>query len=105
MTEPSGIGRLPVSRQSQRVDVSADVTIRRPGERGYKLQIVDLSPHGCRAQFVVRPEIHAKVWVTFGGLEALSATVCWVNDFEVGLEFDRPIYPAVFEMVISRLKK
>jgi len=41
----------------------------------------------------------------FEGMDALEATVCWVCGFEGGLEFDRPIHPAVFDRLIAKLIK
>ena len=64
-----------------------------------------MSPDGCKAEFVERPKLDEHVWVRFDGLEALEAMVCWVRGFEVGLEFENPIHPAVFEMLVSKLTK
>ena len=43
------------------------------------------------------------VWVKFEGLEALEAMVCWVDGFAAGLEFQRPVHPAVFDVLLQRL--
>jgi len=68
------------------------------------VKIVDISPQGCKAEFVERPNLDELVWVKFDGLQSLEAVVCWTRGFEVGLEFERPIHPAVFEMLVERLK-
>jgi hypothetical protein len=91
------------SRRSVRVGLSAAITLRRSGQCRYRIQILDISHHGCKADFVERPAVDERVWVTFEGLEALEAIVCWVRGFEVGLEFEKPIHPAVFEGLISKL--
>jgi hypothetical protein len=39
----------------------------------------------------------------FDGLEALEAEVCWVDGFVAGLQFDKPIHPAVFDLLLERL--
>jgi len=83
--------------------MSAEVTLRRPGQTSYRVRIMDVSPHGCKAEFVERPKLDELVWLKFEGLDALEAIVCWVGGFEVGLEFQKPIHPAVFEMLVSRL--
>lgn len=52
-----------------------------------------------------RPNLDEIVWVKFEGLEALEAMVCWVRGFEVGLEFEKPIHSAVFDLLLSKLTK
>ena len=94
-----------VPRRSARVGLSAEITLRRAGQNRYRVKILDASPHGCKAEFVERPQLDEHVWVKFEGLEALEALVCWVRGFEVGLEFERPIHPAVFEGLVSKLAK
>lgn len=107
MMEAFGGGAEPNQdpRRSARVGLSAEITLRRSGHGGYRVKIVDVSPHGCKAEFVERPELDEHVWVRFEGLKALEAIVCWVRGFEVGLEFENPIHPAVFEGLVSRLAK
>jgi hypothetical protein len=79
--------------------------LRRAGHRGYRVKIFDVSPHGCKAEFVERPELDEHVWVKFDGLDSIEAMVCWVRGFDVGLEFENPIHPAVFSMVVARLPR
>ena len=73
------------------------------GHRGYRVKIFDLSIHGCKAEFIERPKLDELVWVKLEGLDALEAMVCWVRGFEVGLEFESPMHPAVFDMMVARL--
>jgi hypothetical protein len=63
----------------------------------------DLSPHGCKCEFVDRPKIGETLWLKFDGLETLGCTVSWVEGSNVGLQFARPIHHAVFEMLLYRL--
>ena len=108
MTQPFDTGstpsRSPVPRKSSRVTLSAEVILRRIGQGSYRVKIFDVSLHGCKAEFVERPKLDETVWVKFDNLEALEAMVCWVRGFEVGLEFQRSIHPAVFDMLVQRLK-
>ncbi len=97
--------RPPWPRKGMRVGLSAEVTLRRTGRSNYRVKILDVSLHGCRAEFVERPELDELVWIKFDGLQSLKAMVCWTRGFEVGLEFDRPIHPAVFEMLVSKLTR
>ncbi len=95
----------PTPRKSRRVHLSAEVLLRRAGRLNYRVKIFDVSVDGCKAEFVERPELDEHVWVWFEGLEALEAKVCWLRGFEVGLEFAKPIHPAVFEMLVSKLTR
>ena len=63
----------------------------------------DISPQGCKVEFVERPRLDELVWVKFDGLEAIEAGVCWRDDFFGGVKFLRPIYLPVFEMLLARL--
>ena len=101
----SEVGLNQDPRRSARVGLSAEITLRRAGQHSYRVKIVDVSPEGCKAEFVERPQMDEHVWVKFEGLQALEAMVCWVRGLEVGLEFEKPIHPAVFDMLVSRLTK
>ena len=90
-------------RRSARVGLSAGITLRRSGQRSYRVKITDISHHGCKADFVERPQLGERVWVKFEVLEALEAMVCWVRNLEVGLEFENRIHPAVFDLLVSKL--
>jgi PilZ domain len=107
MTHPfdssMGPSRTPQPRKSERIGLSAEVILRRTGHSSYRVKILDVSLHGCKAEFVERPKLDELVWVKFDDLQSLEALVCWSRGFEVGLEFERPFYPAVFEMLVSKL--
>ena len=70
--------------------LSAEVALRRAGKLNFRTSVFDLSPHGCRIQFVERPSLEERVWVKFDGLKA-------------GLAFAIPIHAAVFEQLLARL--
>lgn len=90
-------------RQQPRAALTAQVLIRRAGHKNYFVETMDVSPSGCRIAFVDRPSVGERHWVKFDGMDALEAEVRWVEGFEAGLEYARPIYPAVFEMLLARL--
>lgn len=96
--------RVQAPRNSARVSIAAEVQLRRSGQHNYVVNVFDLSREGCKLEFVERPLLDETVWVKFGGLEALRATVCWVEGCSAGVEFERPIYAPVFESLVSRLK-
>jgi hypothetical protein len=97
--------REPMPRQSARVTLHAEIHVRRGGQRHYGGVIHDLSPHGCKVEFVTKPKLDERVWIKFKHLESLSATVCWTTEFEAGVEFERPIHPAVFAALVERMAK
>lgn len=96
-------GHLP--RRSKRVAVTAEVTLRRHGRHNYRVRVYDTSAHGCKVEFVERPEAQECLWVRFEGLEPLEARVCWLKGRCAGLEFSTPIHPAVFDLVAERLRQ
>lgn len=90
-------------RQSRRVPLLADVTMRRLGKASYQVRAFDASTHGCRVEFVERPAIDELVRIRFEGLQPLDARTCWIHGHCAGLEFERPIHPAVFDLLVARM--
>jgi len=96
---------LPRARKSARVPLAAEVQLRRSGHHHYVVNVYDLSPEGCKLEFVERPGLDETVWVKFDGLDAVQSTVCWIEGHSVGVEFEWPMYPSVFELLLARLKQ
>ena len=90
-------------RRSERLELVAEVALRRSGKLNFRTSVLDLSPHGCRIQFVERPALEERVWIKFDGLEALEAQVCWVDGFKAGVAFSAPMHKAVFDQLVARL--
>jgi hypothetical protein len=90
-------------RRSQRVALSAEVTLRRLGYASFSVTVTDASPDGCKVELVERPAEGERVLVKFDGLEPLESEVCWVEGFTAGLKFARPMHPAVFDLLVERL--
>lgn len=42
--------------------------------------------------------------IKFEGIETVQAEVCWIDGFIVGLRFERPFHPAVFDLLLARLR-
>jgi len=91
-------------RRSERVDLAAEVTMRRHGGPNFRVNVFDASPDGCRIDFVDRPLADERLSIRFEGLEALEAEVCWVEQHYAGLKFARAIHPAVFDLLVERLR-
>ncbi len=95
----------PRPRKSARIALAAEVQLRRSGHHHYMVTVHDISPEGCRLEFIERPRLDETVWVKFEGLDAIESSVCWLRGSDVGVEFKRPIYAAVFDVLVNRLGK
>ena len=93
-----------VPRNADRTPVTSEVKMRRLGQNNYNVRMFDLSPSGCRVEVVERPKNGERVTIKFEGLEAIVAEVCWIDEFIVGLQFERPLHPAVFDLLLTRLQ-
>ncbi len=95
----------PLRRKSRRSAVAGEVMLRRSGQGSYRVKLCDLSPSGCKLEFVERPFLREAVWVKFDEMEALEASVCWVEGFAAGVEFRKAMHPAVFEHLTRKLRR
>jgi len=91
-------------RRHERVMLEAEGTLRRLGNRPCSIRVTDLSPEGCKVALVRRPAVEERMLIKFDGLEALEAEVCWVEGFTAGLRFEKPIHPAVLDLLIDRIR-
>ena len=91
------------NRLHERVSVDGEVTMRRAGKTSFRVHIYDLSPDGCKAEFVERPELNEQLWIKFDGMEALEAKVRWIVGARAGLRFSRPLYGAVFDLLVAKM--
>lgn len=86
-------------RRAARVAISADVQFR-SGMRRFQAAVSDLSTHGARISVVHLMRVGDRFFLKFPTLEALEAEVVWVDHFEAGCRFSRPLHPAAFETVV-----
>jgi len=94
----------PVSRREPRVPLKAEAIVRARGRPSYRLAVHNLSMAGCQVEFVERPREGDRASIKFFGLDALNATVCWVESSTAGLAFANAIHPAIFELLLDRLE-
>ncbi len=99
--DPPENSRTP--RKHERVNLDAKLSIKRASRPHYRTHLFDLTTAGCKVEFVDRPISGETVWVKFDGFTALESGVRWIEGFSVGLEFTRPIYPAVLDLLLARL--
>lgn len=91
-------------RRSGRTELAADVSLRRLGQISYRVKVTDVSLEGCKVDLVERPRIGEHMLIKFEGLEVLDAEVCWVDGYVAGLRFEAAIHPAVFDLLLQRLR-
>ena len=77
--------------------------MRRMGSFSFQVTLEDVSTGGCKVELVEFVEVNDHVIARFPGIEPFSAKVTWANSRFAGIDFDRPLHPAVFEQLLSRL--
>ena len=90
------------ARKAERTHVELGAGLRQRGASGVTVAILDLSTHGFRASTHLDLQPGADVWLKINGLEAMHAKVAWANAHYIGCSFERPLHPAVLQMVVSR---
>lgn len=91
-------------RKYERVKLAATLSLRRAGRHAYQARVFDLSPNGCRVEFIEVPRAGDIIWAKLKDVDALEARVRWVDGHYGGLEFARPIHAAIFDALIARLQ-
>lgn len=93
----------PTSRKSQRVSLEMGAGLRQRGGTGVSIQIVDLSVDGFRASTHLQLAKGTDVWLRLPGLEAYQAKVMWTKGAFIGCAFERPLHPAVLDMIVKKV--
>ncbi|MBN8502460.1 MAG: PilZ domain-containing protein [Sphingomonadales bacterium] len=88
-------------RRADRVSWRGDVQFR-SGTRRANVKVSDVSPLGARIEGVFLVHEDDRFFVKFPGMESLEARVAWVEDFQFGCEFLRPLNPAVLDALTKR---
>lgn len=92
-------------RQSARRTVgAAELIMRRIGGFNFQVPLVNVSTGGCRIVLIEECERGEDVIARFPRLEPLGGLVRWTEGTTAGVEFARPIHPAVFDMMLSRME-
>lgn len=94
-----------IARSSPRLTLKAEVQLRGERQNGHTVMIRDLSTHGCCLDVVYRVKLDERLWVKLPGIEPIEAFVCWENEFVAGVEFMKPLHPAVLTMLADQIKK
>lgn len=97
-----GSGRPIRQRRSDRLNVNLGAGLRQRGATGVAVRVLDLSTHGFRAATHLELLEGTDVWLRLPGLEPYHATVAWSEGHFVGCAFERPLHPAVVEMIVRK---
>ena len=98
--QPPPAGRK--GRKSERVPLELGAGLRQRGASGVTVQIMDLSTHGFRVATHLELMDGADVWLRLPGLEPCHAKVMWSRGHYVGCQFERPLHPAVLDMIARK---
>jgi hypothetical protein len=90
------------SRVSKRIQTEIGAGLRQRGASGVSVEVTDLSTHGFRASTHLELEKGSDVWLRLPGLEPCHARVAWSKGNYIGCAFERPLHPAVLEMILRR---
>lgn len=77
-------------RRSERLSYSAEVQFR-SGSRRANVRLRDISIYGARISGVFLVHEDDRFFVKLQGMESIEARVAWVEEFEFGCEFIRPL--------------
>jgi len=94
----------PKGRVSERVPIEVAAGLRQRGASGVSVQVMDLSTHGFRVQTHLELSEGSDVWLRLPGLEPCHAVVAWAKGNYVGCRFERPLHPAVLDMIVRKTK-
>lgn len=89
-------------RHASRTSVALKAGVRKSGLDAARADISNLSKTGCKVDSAISLSEKMQVWIKFPGLQAMPATVVWVNGFEAGCEFSAPFYEPVLENFLRR---
>jgi hypothetical protein len=91
-----------IDRKAGRHAAGIEAQLRRLGHLNYSIKLRDISPDGCQVDLVERPAVGEVMHVKLPGLGAMEARVRWVDNYVAGLKFERPMHPAVFDLLLQR---
>lgn len=82
-------------RRTKRSDVGIDCTVRERSRSAVPAAINNFSASGIGIKSKGSPLPGSHIWVKLDGLDSVTGRVVWTNDNIAGVEFERPLHPAV----------
>ena len=89
------------ARRAERFGASADANLRPFRSGPEPIRVIDISTHGCgfESRWPFREGMMALLYLP--GLEPWAATIKWWEDGRGGVEFLRPLHPAVLDRYVA----
>ena len=97
-------GRLPEDRCAERIKISAPASLRRSGEKGFTVEVIDMSISGFACKASTGMHAGTTVWITLPGLEPQQAEVVRNDGFTIGCAFTHLLNGAVMDMMLRRFQ-
>jgi len=94
---------MSTDRRSDRVPTTCEIEFRRHGGHLYPVDLLDLSPEGCRFSPPIKVEPGEGFFLRIPGMDSIHATAAWSKEWMVGALFDKPLHPAVFDHLLKKL--
>lgn len=89
-------------RRAARAPCRTWAAFRLPQRARFEVEILNLSAHGCAIRCETAHDAGAACWAILPTIESWAATVAWSDGSLTGLDFARPLHPAVAEMLVAR---
>jgi hypothetical protein len=89
-------------RWFERSPAEIAAAFRERGRTRLPVQLIDLSPKGCKVKLTGDVVVGSHAWILLPTLESWYARVAWSEAGEAGLDFERPLHAAVTNMIIAR---
>jgi hypothetical protein len=83
--------------------ISARIEIRKSGVAKCKADILDISRTGFQLNCALHFNEGEHVFVSLPGMQTLSATAVWHNDFGTGFKFEAPISEYVYDGLVDKM--
>lgn len=93
------------SRTTPRLTVAGEIHMRKSGYHKMAVELMDLSPTGCRMELPEKVEAGETVWITLPGLQSIEARVAWCRDWIAGVSFVGTVHPAIIDRIAVELKR
>jgi hypothetical protein len=90
-------------RRSRRFSTESEIHARRMPGANFEVALGNVSALGCRLEMLEQCAEGEDVIARFPKLEPIRCRVRWTAGRRIGLEFVRPIHPAVFGSLLGRL--
>jgi hypothetical protein len=99
------VAASPERRRGRRIALALSATVREQRKSRAVVQIVDMSPFGCRVELPCGALAERWVWLSIAGLETQYCRVAWQENDFAGLEFATALSDAALEHLLAPHKK